>query len=62
MSELDMRTLVFNHPKGDSIMVTIKGTSVVPEFSSSILVAIVMVSSIIGTVTWSRWGHRQKRI
>jgi hypothetical protein len=59
ISELDTRTLVFNYPKGDSIVVTIKGTSVVPEFSSSSAIIIVTISVMITVIVVSKYSLSQ---
>ena len=42
--------------------IEIVGTWIAPEFSSSLVIAIAMVTSIVGTVVWSRLWYSQKRI
>lgn len=43
----------------DSRRVEIIGTQIAPEFSSSSLIAVVMIASIVATFVWSRWGRIQ---
>lgn len=45
---LDNRTLVFDYPKGETVIITIQGTYAVPEFSP--IVVLVITAGIMGFV------------
>ncbi len=48
--------VTFEVPQG-AWEIAFKGTHVAPEFSSSSLIAMVMIASIVGVSVWSRWGN-----